>query len=209
TQRGGWAREIASLPAERRLEAVLEAVCAEVARVLSLDGAQAVGMDRPLKELGVGSMMALELRNALGKRRGATPPSTHAFHYPTPAAIAKHVLEQVLSVPEAPAASAPVIVARPVEEPIAIVGIGCRYPGGIVDAETFWRLLEEGIDAVTEVPRERWDIDALYDPDPAAPGKMTTRCGGFLPGVGRFYARVFGISPPPPARLYPPPPLLL
>src|SRR5262245_15619724 len=195
TRQGGWAREVALLPAERRLEAALEAVRAEVARVLSMDGAQAIGTDRPLKELGLDSMMALELRNALGKRVGATLPATLAFDYPTPAAIAKHVLEQVLSVSEAPGASAPVIVARPVEEPIAIVGIGCRYPGGIVDAETFWRLLEEGIDAVTEVPRERWDIDALYDPDPAAPGKMTTRCGGFLPEIDRFDAGFFGISP--------------
>ena len=57
-------------------------------------------------------------------------------------------------------------------EPIAIVGIGCRYPGGVSDAATFWRLLEEGVDAVSEVPRERWDVDALYDADPDAAGKM-------------------------------------
>src|SRR5262249_49174254 len=80
-------------------------------------------------------------------------------------------------------------------EPIAIVGIGCRYPGGIADPETFWRVLDEGIDAVREVPRERWDIDALYDPDPGAPGKMTTRCGGFLAEIDRFDAGFFGISP--------------
>src|SRR5262245_65486588 len=84
---------------------------------------------------------------------------------------------------------------EPEEEPIAIVGIGCRYPGGIVDVETFWRVLDEGIDAVTEVPRERWDIDALYDADPAAPGKMTARCGGFLPEIDRFGAEFFGIWP--------------
>jgi acyl transferase domain-containing protein/surfactin synthase thioesterase subunit/acyl carrier protein len=89
----------------------------------------------------------------------------------------------------------PLVAAQPEEEAIAIVGMGCRYPGGIVDAETFWRVLEEGIDAVTEVPRERWDIDALYDPDPAATGKMTTRCGGFLPEIDRFDAEFFGISP--------------
>ncbi|HEX8782871.1 MAG TPA: type I polyketide synthase, partial [Steroidobacteraceae bacterium] len=81
------------------------------------------------------------------------------------------------------------------DEPIAIVGIGCRYPGGIVDVETLWRVLDEGIDAVAEVPRERWDIDALYDPDPATPGKMTARCGGFLPEIDRFDAEFFGISP--------------
>jgi acyl carrier protein len=85
------------LPAERRLEAALEAVRGEVARVLSMDGAQAVGMDRPLKELGLDSMMALELRNALGKRVGATLPATLAFDYPTPAAIAKHLITMVSS----------------------------------------------------------------------------------------------------------------
>src|SRR6266542_4432464 len=88
------------------------------------------------------------------------------------------------------------VAAQPEEEAaIAIVGIGCRYPGGIVDVETFWRVLDEGIDAVTEVPRERWDIDAFYDPDPAAPGKMTTRRGGFLAEIDRFDAEFFGISP--------------
>src|SRR5262245_15290397 len=86
------------------------------------------------------------------------------------------------------------IIERSEAEPIAIVGIGCRYPGGIADTETFWRVLEEGVDAVMEVPRERWDIDALYDPDPAAPGKMTTRCGGFLAEIDRFDAGFFGIS---------------
>ena len=80
-------------------------------------------------------------------------------------------------------------------EPIAIVGLGCRYPGGISDAETFWRLLQEGIDAVRKVPRERWDVDALYDPDPDAPEKVTTRHGGFLDGIDRFDAGFFGIPP--------------
>jgi acyl transferase domain-containing protein len=89
----------------------------------------------------------------------------------------------------------PSVFQRSEAQPIAIVGIGCRYPGGIVDVETFWRVLEEGVDAVTEVPRERWDIDALYDPDPTAPGKMTTRCGGFLAEIDRFDAGFFGISP--------------
>src|SRR6266540_5651700 len=87
------------------------------------------------------------------------------------------------------------VAAQPEEEAaIAIVGIGCRYPGGIVDVETFWRVLDEGIDAVTEVPRERWDIDALYDPDPMTPGKMTSCYGGFLPEIDRFDADFFSIS---------------
>lgn len=79
-------------------------------------------------------------------------------------------------------------------EPIAIVGMGCRYPGADgVDA--FWRLLAGGADAVTEVPPERWDLEALYDPDSAVPGKMTTRWGGFLRRLDEFDAAFFGITP--------------
>src|SRR6266508_6897308 len=94
-----WVRELGSLPTERRLEAALEAVRAEVARVLSLEGPGAVATDRPLKELGLDSLMALELRNALGKRAGKTLPAMLAFDYPTPAAIAGYLIATVLPRP--------------------------------------------------------------------------------------------------------------
>jgi acyl transferase domain-containing protein/acyl carrier protein len=80
-------------------------------------------------------------------------------------------------------------------EPIAIVGMACRFPGGVDSPESYWDLLREGVDAVTEVPPERWDADAYYDPDPNAPGRMTTRWGGFIDDVDRFDACFFGISP--------------
>jgi acyl transferase domain-containing protein len=80
-------------------------------------------------------------------------------------------------------------------EPIAIVGLGCRFPGAADGPEAFWRLLSEGVDAVREVPPERWNIDDYYDPDPAAPGKVNTRWGGFLDRVDEFDAEFFGISP--------------
>jgi phthiocerol/phenolphthiocerol synthesis type-I polyketide synthase C len=80
-------------------------------------------------------------------------------------------------------------------EPIAIIGIGCRYPGGVDSPHTFWPRLRDGFDAITEVPPERWDIDAYYDPDPSRSGKMCTRWGGFLDGVDRFDAAFFNISP--------------
>ena len=79
-------------------------------------------------------------------------------------------------------------------EPIAIVGLGCRYPGADGPAE-FWRMLHAGTDAVTEIPGDRWDVDGLYDPDPDAPGKMSTKWGGFLRSVDTFDADFFGISP--------------
>ena len=79
-------------------------------------------------------------------------------------------------------------------ESVAIVGMACRFPGA-PNLEAFWRLLADGVDAITEVPPDRWDVDALFDPDPAAPGKIITRWGGFLPDVDRFDAAFFGISP--------------
>ena len=104
------------LPQERRLEAAIAAVRAEVARVLSLEGAEAVASERPLKELGLDSLMALELRNALGKLAGTTLPATLAFDYPTPAAIAKYLLENVLSLSQAASTPAAIIVTRPIDE---------------------------------------------------------------------------------------------
>ena len=80
-------------------------------------------------------------------------------------------------------------------EPVAIIGAGLRFPGGAHDAETFWQILRDGVDTVTEIPPERWDIEQFYDPDPAKPGKMTTRYGTFLRDIDRFDAAFFGISP--------------
>ena len=79
-------------------------------------------------------------------------------------------------------------------EPIAVVGIGCRFPGA-GDPDAFWNLLRAGGDAIAEVPAERWNIDAFYDANPDATGKMYTRHGGFLPGADRFDPHFFGISP--------------
>ena len=91
--------------------------------------------------------------------------------------------------------------ARP--EPIAIVGIGCRFPGGVDSPDRFWRFLVEGREAVTEVPVDRFDVEAIYDPRPATPGKVLTRRGGFLEKLDHFDAKFFGISPREAERLDP------
>src|SRR5690348_13872272 len=80
-------------------------------------------------------------------------------------------------------------------EPIAIVGIGCRYPGGADGPAAFWELLKHGVDAVTEVPPARWNVDAFYDPDPRKRGKTYSRWGGFLREIDKFDAHFFRIAP--------------
>ncbi|HZR97747.1 MAG TPA: beta-ketoacyl synthase N-terminal-like domain-containing protein [Chloroflexota bacterium] len=94
-------------------------------------------------------------------------------------------------------------------EPIAIVGLGLRFPGGVSDPGAFWQLLQDGVDAITEVPADRWDLDAYYDPDPLAPGKISTRFGGFVADVAQFAAEFFGISPREAERMDPQQRLLL
>ena len=89
-------------------------------------------------------------------------------------------------------------------EPIAVIGMGCRFPGGANSPEEYWQLLKEGRDAIQEMRDvERWDTDAYYDADPEAPGKMAVKNGGFLDQVDQFDAQFFGISPREAAVLYP------
>jgi acyl transferase domain-containing protein len=80
-------------------------------------------------------------------------------------------------------------------EPLAIVGIGCRFPGSVRSHDELWKLLVEGVDAITEIPANRWSLASFYDPDPAKLGRACVRWGGFLEGVDEFDARFFGISP--------------
>ncbi|MFB9547797.1 beta-ketoacyl [acyl carrier protein] synthase domain-containing protein, partial [Micromonospora sagamiensis] len=84
---------------------------------------------------------------------------------------------------------------RSAPEPIAVVGVGCRFPGGVDSPAEFWDVLSQGVDAVGEVPADRWDVAAFFDADPDAPGKMYTRAGHFLAGVDAFDAGFFGVSP--------------
>ena len=166
-------------------------------RVLGLDPAFALDTRVGLRDLGLDSLMALELHNRLQRSVGRPLPSTLAFDCPTVDTLAEYLASRFAPTDEAQTTTvtaAPPLVS-PADEPIAIVGMACRFPGGASTPEAFWDLLHEGVDAITEVPPDRWNVDAFYDPDSTAPGKMHSRWGGFLAGVDRFDPQFFGIAP--------------
>jgi phthiocerol/phenolphthiocerol synthesis type-I polyketide synthase C len=158
---------------------------------------------RPIAAYGLRSVDMVGMVGELEQWLGRTLPSTLAWEYPTVEALADHLsatpstTAPTASHTAAPA-TAPAAQARPGDttapEPVAIIGIGCRFPGGADGPDSFWRLLCEGRDAVTEVPADRWDAEEFLDDDPAAPGKTTTRWGGFVRDVDKFDAHFFGIS---------------
>ncbi|WP_168188772.1 non-ribosomal peptide synthetase/type I polyketide synthase [Thermoflavimicrobium daqui] len=167
-----------------------------VAKILAYSEVEDVDVSKPFKELGLDSLMAVELRNAISKWIEEKLPTSIVFDYPTVQEIAQYLYSKYLTVQEKKKKkSAPVRKSLSMQEPIAIVGMGCRFPGGVSTPEELWRLLLEGKDAVTEVPHSRWDIDHFYDKDRNKPGTMYTRWGGFLEGIDQFEPEFFGISP--------------
>ncbi|MFH8290410.1 type I polyketide synthase [Streptomyces sp. NPDC018059] len=189
---------LAALPETERRRTLVELVRAQAAAVLGHDDTGEVGADRPFKALGFDSLTAVELRNRVNTATGVRLPVTAVFDHPTPLALAAHLLPLVLpdTAPAAPAQPLTVTAARADDEPIAIVGMGCRFPGGVASPEDLWRLLAEETDALSDFPTDRgWDLDALFDADPDRAGTSHTRTAGFVDDVAGFDAEFFGISP--------------
>ncbi|QFY07528.1 SDR family NAD(P)-dependent oxidoreductase [Nonomuraea phyllanthi] len=189
------AARLAGLTEKEQDEIVLDAVRDQVAAVLRHATADEVRSDTAFKEAGFDSITGVELRNRLGNLTGLTLPATLVFDYPNPAALARFLRAELAGSSEGAAVATSAAVAAD-DDPIAIVGMSCRFPGGVASPEDLWRLVAEGVDAVSPFPTDRgWDLDGLYDPDPDSTGKSYTREGGFLERPAHFDAGFFGISP--------------
>jgi acyl transferase domain-containing protein/NAD(P)-dependent dehydrogenase (short-subunit alcohol dehydrogenase family)/acyl carrier protein len=190
---GALAEQLAALTEAEAEGIVLDLIRGEVAAVLGHSSAQDIEPGRAFQELGFDSLAAVELRNRLGAITGLRLPATVVFDYPSSTALAEYVLGET----RAGGMTEQVAVrAQASDEPIAIVGMACRYPGGVSSPEELWQLVAEGRDGIAEFPTDRgWDIERLYNPDPENPGTSYTREGGFMADAGFFDPEFFGISP--------------
>ncbi|WP_437952503.1 SDR family NAD(P)-dependent oxidoreductase [Sorangium sp. So ce296] len=190
------AQRVARLSPEDRERALLDVVRPEIGVVLGLGASRDLDVHRPLRELGLDSLMAVELRNRLAAAAGLRLPTTLLFDHPTPAALARFLAGELLGGGEARDVSRARARAPSTGDAIAIVSMSCRFPGGVYTPEDLWALLRDGRDAIASFPEGRgWDTGTLYDPDPDALGKSYTRQGGFLYDADCFDPGFFGVSP--------------
>jgi 4-hydroxyphenylalkanoate synthase len=176
---------------EERHRLVVEAVSAATAKILGQPGPQAINPDLTFAELGFDSQMTVALRNRLAAETGLRLPDTLGWDYGSVTGLARY-LEAELS-----GSAIQVALPSPVQadEPVVVVGMGCRFPGGVDSPRALWEVVAGGRDVLSEFPPDRgWDVEGLFDPDPDAMGKTYTRQGGFVGDVAGFDAGFFGIA---------------
>ncbi|WP_268257739.1 type I polyketide synthase [Streptomyces parvulus] len=195
-------RELRGLSGADRLDHVLELVRVHAATVLGRPSADTVSAELTFKEQGFESIQGIELRNRLRAATGLKLPTTLVYDHPTPLEVARLIRDMADAAEEIPGTTttpeprtAPTGTDHP-DDAIAIVGMACRFPGGVGSPEGLWDLVVSGGDAVSGFPVDRgWDVEGLFDPEPGRPGRTYVREGGFLHGAGEFDAGFFGISP--------------
>ncbi|MFF8575621.1 type I polyketide synthase [Streptomyces sp. NPDC015408] len=195
TESGRLSDRLAGLAAAEQEALLLDLVRAQAAVVLGHTEPGGVRADTAFKDAGFDSLTSVELRNRLREATGLKLPPTLVFDYPSPQALARYLSEEFGEV-AAPEPEIHAVVAADTNDPVAIVGMACRLPGGVSSPEQLWRLVADGVDAISDFPEDRgWDLEGLFDPDPDHAGTSYTSQGGFLTGAGLFDAGFFGISP--------------
>ncbi len=188
------AHRLHGLPEAEQHAVLLDLVRSHIATVLGNTTPEAVDPDKAFQDLGFDSLTAVEMRNRLKTATGLPLSPTLIFDYPTPNGLAGYIRSELAGVPRE-VGPAPVVRAAG-DDPIVIVGMSCRYPGGVNSPEDLWQMLVERRDVLSEFPTDRgWDLAGIYNPDPDVPGTCYTRIGGFVDGVADFDPAFFGIAP--------------
>ena len=187
-----FAARLLALPESDRADAVLELVRGHAATVLGYSGAYEIEAAAQFQSLGFDSLTAIELRNGLTAATGQRLPATLIFDHPTPSALAGHLLAELAGTAD----EIVTVTAAASDEPIAIVGMACRLPGGVTSPEQLWDLVANGGDGIGDFPADRgWDVDGLLDPTGRRPGTTYVARGGFVYDAGDFDPAFFGVSP--------------